>query len=144
VALYLDTSCLLKVFFAEPETKRTLDLVSREERVVVSTLARLEADVQVQGRLAGGLLKKLAVARLLRQIDAVLETDPYETAATPPSVYELASRQIRPLGETVHCRALDRLHLATMEALGLRRLLTNDAVQASAARALGYDVLVPH
>jgi len=143
VALYLDTSCLLKLFFMEPETRRTFDVVAREDRVVVSTLARLEADVQLQGRLAGGLIKKQAAARLLRNIEAVLETDPYEIVATPPSVYGIASSQIRPLGQAAHCRTLDRLHLAAMEALGLRRLLTNDATQASAARALGYDVVLP-
>lgn len=55
----------------------------------------------------------------------------------------MGETQMRPLGRSVHCRTLDRLHLATMEALGLRRLLTNDVLQARAARALGFEVRTP-
>ena len=33
--------------------------------------------------------------------------------------------------------------LATIQALGVQRLLTNDDTQAAAARALGLDVVLP-
>jgi predicted nucleic acid-binding protein len=39
--------------------------------------------------------------------------------------------------------ASDRLHLAIIESLGLRRLLTNDDGQARAARGLGFEVTLP-
>jgi len=61
----------------------------------------------------------------------------------PPGVIEVAEAQVRPLVRAAYCRTLDRLHLATMETMGLRRLLTNDAVQAAAARALGFEVVTP-
>jgi predicted nucleic acid-binding protein len=38
---------------------------------------------------------------------------------------------------------LDRLHLAAMQALDVRRLLTNDEIQARAAAALGFEILRP-
>ncbi len=41
------------------------------------------------------------------------------------------------------CRTLDRLHLAAMEDLQVRRLLTNDAIQAEAANELGFQVILP-
>lgn len=50
---------------------------------------------------------------------------------------EFARNEARP------CRTLDRLHLAVMEMLGLRRILTNDTTQGRAAVALGYEVLTP-
>ena len=53
----------------------------------------------------------------------------------------IARQQV--LSSAVYCRTADRLHLAAMEALGLRRLLTNDEQQATAARALGFGVLLP-
>ena len=56
MSLYLDTSCLLKMLFPEPETHRVMQRVAVEEHVVVSTLARLEAVVQVHARVVGGLL----------------------------------------------------------------------------------------
>lgn len=141
--LYLDTSCLLKLFFVEAETQRTLEIVAGERRVLVSSLARLEADVQVQARVAGGLLKTPAGTKLLHRIDSVLGSEPYEPVPTPQTVFEVATRQIRPLQKKSYCRILDRLHLATMEALRVGRLLTNDDRQAAAARALGFEVVVP-
>ena len=57
-------------------------------------------------------------------------------------MFDVALRQHRAGGKT-HCRTLDRLHLAAMEELNVRRLMTNDASQAAAARAMGLEVLTP-
>jgi predicted nucleic acid-binding protein len=143
MSLYLDTSCLLKLFFPEPESARTAALVARERRVVVSSLARLEAIVQIQARAAGGMLPRRAVTGLLRVIDAMLERAPYDVVTTPGGIDRVAEQQVLPITRSVHCRTLDRLHLATMQMLGLRRILTNDDTQARAAVALGFDVLSP-
>jgi hypothetical protein len=43
----------------------------------------------------------------------------------------------------VHCRTLDLLHVAAMDAAGIERLFTNDVTQASVAEALGFDVRKP-
>jgi predicted nucleic acid-binding protein len=143
VSLYVDTSCLLKLFFEEPETGRTIELVAREERVVVSSLARLEALVQIQARMAGRMLSPSAARRLIARIDAVLRRDPYDLVATPATTFEAAEEQLRPLARSTYCRTIDRLHLGAMQALRLRRLLTNDDVQARAARAAGLSVAMP-
>jgi predicted nucleic acid-binding protein len=143
MGLYLDTSCLLKLFFPESESAAVASLVAAEERVVVSTLARLELRVQIQGRVAGGTLSAKSATALLSVVDRTLAQSPYEIAETPSNVYPVAAAQLLPLGRSVHCRTLDRLHLAAMEALGLRRLLTNDEIQARAAKARGFEVLGP-
>ena len=62
---------------------------------------------------------------------------------TPAGIDGVAAGQLIPLGRSVHCRTLDRLHLAAMQALGVRRLLTNDDIQTRAATALGFEVLRP-
>ena len=143
MSLYLDTSCLLKLFFPERESARVAALVAAEERVVISTLAHLELRVQVQGRVAGGTLPARSATALMAVIDRTLGQSPYEIAETPSNVFAIAAGQIASFGLSVHCRTLDRLHLATMEALGLRRLLTNDETQARAAAARGFEVLRP-
>ena len=143
MSLYLDASCLLKVFSPEPETPRVMQLIAAEQQVVVSTLARLETVVQIHGRGSGGLLKPAAVRSVLARLKVLLAQDPYEVAHTPPAVIDIAEQHLRKLPRAAHCPALDRLHLATMEAFNLRRLLTNDDAQARAARALGFTVLVP-
>lgn len=143
MSLYLDTSCLLKLFFPEPESARVASIVAAEPRVVVTNLARLEALVQIGGRVHGGVLKERAGARLYSQIDAVLRLAPYELVTTPAAIDLAAEGQLVPLGRRAHCRTLDRLHLGAMQVLGMRRLLTNDDVQATAAHDLGFEVLLP-
>jgi hypothetical protein len=56
---------------------------------------------------------------------------------------DVAEEHLRSLPREAHCLTLDRLHLAVMRSLDVRRLLTNDAAQARAARALGFAVMVP-
>jgi predicted nucleic acid-binding protein len=143
VALYLDTSCLLKTLFPEPETARVLKLCAAEPRVIVSTLAKLEASVQIAARVAGGTLSRSGAERLLRRLDAMMALAPYEVAIFPPAAVDIAEKQVRLNRRAVHCRTLDRLHLAVMQVLGLRKILTNDGAQATAAAALGFEVVVP-
>jgi uncharacterized protein with PIN domain len=69
MGLYLDTSCLLKLFFPEPESATVASQVAAEEHVVVSTLARLELRVQIQGRVAGGTLSAKSATALLSVVD---------------------------------------------------------------------------
>lgn len=143
MAVYLDTSCLLKVFFPEPETAATVALIAQETHVVVSSLARLEALVHIHGRVAAKMLSKAAARRLIAHLDEVVLLEPYELTPCPADVIEVAATQVRPVVESAYCRSLDRLHLATMQALGLRRLLTNDDTQARAARGLGFETTLP-
>jgi predicted nucleic acid-binding protein len=143
VSLYLDTSCLLKTLFPEPETERVIRLVAAEERVVVSTLARLETLVQIHARGAGGLLEPGAVRSLAARLETILRQAPHEVVRTPAETVDVAEEHLRSLPREAHCLTLDRLHLAVMRSLDVRRLLTNDAAQARAARALGFAVMVP-
>lgn len=140
-ALYLDTSCLLKLFVREPESPRVIELLSEESQVIVSELARLEAETQLRARLRGGLLTKAKHDRLARELTATLALDPFSVASFPSEAFEraraLASRT------QVHCRTLDLLHLAAMDCDGLSRLLTNDSAQATVAQSLGITVALP-
>jgi predicted nucleic acid-binding protein len=143
MSLYLDTSCLLKLLFVEPESMRTSQLLVVKPHVVVSSLARLEAIVQIQGRVAGGSLTASKAASLVRLLDQTLASTPFNLMTMPSGIDGIAAGQIIPFNRSVHCRTLDRLHLAAMQGLGIRRLITNDDIQAHAARALGFEVLQP-
>src|SRR5216110_1564462 len=127
--LYLDTSCFLKLFFPEPETSRVLELAGREEQIVVSTLAWLEALVQVQARVATRLLSARAATALIARMDGVLRRKPYELVACPPGIIEIAESQIRPVAKSTYCRTLDRLHLGPRRGLGRRGCLPTGKVQ---------------
>jgi predicted nucleic acid-binding protein len=140
MSLYIDTSCLLKLFFVEPESERVRELVTREPQVIISTLARLEAaQCLLAARLAGDV-SRTQHGRLTARIAEMLQTPPFEVAEFPSAAVAASERQS---ARGVYSRTLDRLHLGAMEELGLRRLLTNDDQQAAAARALGFEVLMP-
>jgi len=143
MALYLDTSCLLKAFFPEPETAATVTLIAREPHVIISSLARLEALVHIHARVAAKMLSATAARRLTERLDQVLQEEPYELVPCPSGIIEIAETQVRTLVKSAYCRTLDRLHLATMQVLGVHRLLTNDDTQARAARALGFETVQP-
>jgi predicted nucleic acid-binding protein len=142
-ALYLDTSCLLKTIIPEPQSARVLSMIVAEPRVVVSGLARLEAQIQIHARRAGGLLTVARTARLIKGLDLQLGLAPFELVDFPVSAIATAEGQLLAPGAATHCRTLDRLHPATMQELGVDRILTSDATQARAARALGFEVLAP-
>jgi len=141
--LYLDTSCLLKLFFPESESLRVAAIIGDEGRVVVSLLAKLETLIQIEGRLEGGLLSRRTAMSLWQKVEKVLATAPHEVVSTPLDWAEVALRQVLPLGASRHCRTADRLHLAIMQSLEIRRILTNDDVQAAAARQMGFEAIVP-
>ncbi len=79
---------------------------------------------------------------MLDLLEGLKGTDPFEFRGVDVSVFQTAKRQIN--SASVYCRTLDRLHLAAMEDLRVRRLLTNDSIQAEAASELGFQVIFPN
>ena len=139
---YIDTSSFLKLLVPEPESAAVQEAVAAEDIVVVSALTELEAEVQFRAGRLGGRLSRIQYRRLSERLAALKTQDPFEARPLPGSVFQAALRQHRS-HQTLHVRTTDRLHLAAMEELGLRRLMTHDTVQATAAGAMGYEVLSP-
>jgi predicted nucleic acid-binding protein len=140
--IYLDTSSLLKLLHNEPESTAVQGAVAAERDVVISTLAQLEARVQLKAAWRGGDYGKARYQALVNQLDALSALAPFRLLHPGGGLLETAIRQDREAGST-HLRALDRLHLAAMEELGARRLMTHDLHQATAARQLGFEVVSP-
>jgi predicted nucleic acid-binding protein len=76
------------------------------------------------------------------KLAALRNVDPFYFRHLPAAVFSSALRPHRH-ARASYCRTLDRLHLAAMEELKLRRLMTLDHTQGAAATALGYDVMCP-
>lgn len=140
--IYLDSSCLLKLLLDEPESDPVRRAVAAEDDVVVSALTELETVVQLRAGRLGGIYGERRHAAYLAQLEAFQAIDPFRFRSLPGTVFRTALRQHRD-ARTPHCRSLDRLHLAAMEELRLRRLMTHDAAQAAGAEALGFEVLRP-
>lgn len=139
---YLDTSAMLKLLWPEPESDAVLEHVAREDVVVVSELAELETEVQLRAAWLVGRYREATWRRFRAKVAEFRETEPFAFRPLPGSLFQTALRQHHASGRVV-CRTLDRLHLAAMEELDVNRLVTHDTTQAQAARALGFDVLMP-
>ncbi len=143
MSLYIDTSCLLKLLLAEPESARVDEIVKSEPKVVVSSLTRVEALVRFQARFNARLLTRSGVESVIAGFETLLKLPPFEVQRCPSTLMEDAENQLHPIIQSTYCRTLDRLHLAAMTSFGLKRLLTNDDAQARAAKAIGLHVIMP-
>jgi predicted nucleic acid-binding protein len=138
---YIDSSSLLKTLWEEPESEAVREAIAAEQEVVISTLAELETEVQLRAKWLGGVITKIRYEAYRNKLSSFRETAPFEFRDLSGAVFRRAIEQH--LAGKWHCRSLDRLHVAAMDELGQRRLLTNDAKQAAVARALGYEIVSP-
>jgi len=127
-ATYLDSSALVKLATAEPESAALRRYLRRRRPLVSSALARTEVG---RALLPYGQVAVHRGAAVLARLDLVRVGD---------RVLERASGLPPPL-----LRSLDAIHLATAEQLGvdLARVVTYDERMADAARGLGWTVAAP-
>jgi predicted nucleic acid-binding protein len=140
--IYLDTSCLLKILRTEPASAQVRAAIANESEVVVSVLAELETLVQLKASWTGGSYTKPQWRKLELELGLLRNQPPFEFKTLPAGVFQIALRQHRNSGD-LHCRSLDRLHLAAMEELKISRLMTHDEGQARAAIEAGFEVIRP-
>jgi predicted nucleic acid-binding protein len=138
---YIDSSSLLKIFWEEPESPAVRETVSREQQILVSSLTELETEVQLRARWLAGAIKKKRYDAYRTKLASLRDIHPFEFHELMSTIFRRAIDQH--VSGKMRCRTLDRLHLAAMEELGSRRLVTNDSKQAIAARSLGFDVISP-
>jgi len=141
-SLYIDSSSLLKTLWQEPESTAVRDAVAAEKRVVVSSLTELETEVQLRAQWLGGVYTKKRYETYRAKLESFKGLEPFVFRDLPGGVFRRAIQQHVSEAKS-HCRSLDRLHLAAMGELGVRRLLTNGHKQAATALSFGYEVLLP-
>jgi predicted nucleic acid-binding protein len=126
---YLDSSAIVKLAVAEPESKALRRFLSRRQPLVSSTLARTEV---ARALLPSGADAVSRGEEVLRRIQLLRVSD----------------RVLRAAGrlEPPELRSLDAIHLASARALGssVRQIVTYDERMADAAKAAGWSVVAPH
>ena len=140
--IYIETSCLVKVLRPEAESPAVVEAIGRETSIVVSVLTELETLVQLKAFYLAGDYTRPRWRQLEAQFSVLRNRPPYEFRTLSAALFQTALRQHRNAG-SVHCRSLDRLHLAAMEELKLTRLMTHDERQAKAATEAGFEVVRP-
>ncbi|MFT4177095.1 MAG: type II toxin-antitoxin system VapC family toxin [Luteolibacter sp.] len=139
--IYIDTSSFLKLVRQEEDSAVTIRAVASETAVILSQLTRLEVEVQLRAQNLGGILRTNLLKSILIEMDSFVAQPPFQRMRVSADLFEIALKQHR--STEIHCRSLDRLHLAAMEELRVKRLLTHDVRQAAAARELGIEVVTP-
>ncbi len=127
--LYLDSSALLKLVIAEPETRALIEFLRNQPERTSSTIARVE--VTRAARRAGGLE---AVARARRVLAAVVSLH------LTDAIVETAAQLTSDVG-----RSLDAIQLASALSLmpNLAGVVVYDRRLADAARRAGLQVWAP-
>lgn len=139
-AIYIDTSCILKLVIEEHDSGEVRATCNASTSIVVSSLAELETRSRLLALLEGGAIRESVHKRLVREVEGALANEPFRVERLSGDVFDHAIMQVRRRGAKA-CKSLDRLHLAAMDVLGLKFILTKDARQAAVAKSLGYTVI---
>jgi predicted nucleic acid-binding protein len=140
--IYCDTSSLLKVLVPESESVAVESFLATRQAVIVSSWTLVETEAHLNSLRAGGLVTESRHARIIGYAHAVFSRAPYQSRSLNGSVFASALAQQRRM-PVPHVRSADRLHLAAMEELGVMELLSHDAKQVAAAKALGFVCFTP-
>jgi uncharacterized protein len=127
-AFYLDSSAIVKLAIAEPESAALRQYLRRRRPLMTSALARTEV--------ARALLP-LGPEAVRRGLEALRRLE----------LIRVSDRVLADAGTMMpaELRSLDAIHLATMQQLGtgLARVVTYDDRMSAAAAAMGRSVVAP-
>jgi uncharacterized protein len=127
-AFYLDSSAIVKLAIAEPESAALRQYLRRRRPLMTSALARTEV--------ARALLP-LGPEAVRRGLEALRRLE----------LIRVSDRVLADAGTMMpaELRSLDAIHLATMQQLGtgLARVVTYDDRVSAAAAAMGRSVVAP-
>jgi predicted nucleic acid-binding protein len=127
-AVYLDSSAIVKLIVAEPESRALRAHLRRRRPLLSSALARTEV---LRALLPAGAIAMARGREVLRRLDLIRIND---------RVLDMAGTL-----EPAQVRSLDAIHLATAQLLGedLGQVITYDGRLADAARSLGLKTTSP-
>jgi uncharacterized protein len=125
---YVDSSAIVKLVVAEPESKALRRYLSRRQPLVCSALARTEV---ARALMPSGPEAVTRGEDVLRRIQLLRIND---------RVLSEAGRM-----EPAELRSLDAIHLASANQLGssVKHIVTYDERMAGAAKAAGWSVASP-
>lgn len=137
--LYLDTGCLLKLYYPEPNSPIVI-AAARGKVLCLNALHELELLTALEGKLFRGEATPPQVSAALTAIEADVAAGKLRRVVCAwPEAWLAATELAARHGATIGCRALDTLHCA-LARQAQAELLTTDARQLALARAAGIAV----
>lgn len=129
---YVDSSALLKSYFAEPDASVAQRLLLSDSVLVTSWITMIEVRRNLARVLTGSELRE-AKDQFAADLDAIALV----------AVDEVVCRSAAQIAEQLAVRSLDAVHLACAQRLAIPSLpfITFDLRQAQGARSLGFTAL---
>lgn len=135
--IYLDTSVLAPLYWAEALSDAIETLLRDETELALSQLVEVEFVSALSRRVRMREIEREAAKITLDEFQADLANGIYTKLLVEPTHYELAQAWISQFNTPL--RALDALHLAIAASNGIR-LVTADTGFAESANSLGVEI----
>lgn len=137
--IYLDTGCLIKLYYPEPESLRVARLASGKT-IALTALHELELSNALELK----LFRREATPAQIRMTGALVEGDTragslYRPLLAWEDVLREASSMVKAHTRTLGCRSLDVLHCAAARYLSVASFVTTDARQRKLAIKVGLS-----
>ena len=143
---YWDTSCLLKLYAAEPDSVALQSHLLAETTTVTSMITRFELWGALRRKESLGDLRRSAARTALAAYDAdvasrLIQIAPLDTMVL--AKFELTIEQCYSRSIPIALRTLDAIHVATALISGETEVVATDSRLREAARFLGLNVYPP-
>jgi len=139
--VYLDTGCLVKLYYPEPDSDLVIRRVFRQE-IVYTPLHALELTTALELKRFRGEATPEQVAGSLTLVQEDISSGKL-VAIDAPALDSLnaAAELARVHAAGTGCRALDTLHCAWAKNLQISGFLTTDVRQLALARLVGLRII---
>lgn len=139
---YFDTSALVKLYVSEKHSVSARREAALAGRVGYTPLQSLELHSAIRQLVGRGTLPATALAVFEIHFEADRRSRRLqETTVDLAAIFHRANRLTRQHTESLLCRTLDVLHVATAEELGCLRFISADYRQLSLATAVGLTAI---
>jgi predicted nucleic acid-binding protein len=139
--LYLDTSCLVKLYYPEPDSSQVSE-ATRGQRLIYTALHELEISTALQLK----VFREEATRKQANAAQDLLNQDVESGILCRLSIsfheplFQAVSLS-RQYAARLGCRSLDLLHCATASWLDVGGFLSTDDRQVALAKAIGLPLL---
>jgi len=135
--IYLDTGCLLKLYYPEPESARVVRLVGSSSLAFIAL-----HELELANALELKLFRREARASQVAATQAMVQQDVgagtlYRLPIAWEDVWVEAQALARAHTRSLGCRSLDIVHCAAAKLLSASSFITTDGRQRSLALAIG-------
>jgi len=139
--IYLDTGCLVKLYYPEPESRKVAALVAGKP-ICFNALHELEFTNALHLK----IFHRGATAAQIEAATALVEEDLRSgvllaTGANWEKTLRAATNLARTHTSSIGCRSLDVLHCAIASVLEAGEFLSNDTRQKQLAMAMGLNLI---